>query len=123
MAKKLTGFFYKCIQDSQEYGSNDEFMVSRVFFKFVIDDKEHDCYANLKQTVGSSFETGVIEVGPPVSYKGPFNYNAFRDEAEKYFRKLVGANASGIRVTGGSNIRMMNNTFMVNLPFEFDIPT
>ena len=31
MAKvKIT--FHKCIQDSQEYGSNDEHMVSRIFF-------------------------------------------------------------------------------------------
>ena len=30
--KKARVTFRKCIQDSQEYGSNNEYMVSRVFF-------------------------------------------------------------------------------------------
>ena len=122
MTKKLKGLFYKCIQDSQEYGSNDEHMVSRVFFSLEIDGKKYDgLYSNIKQTVGSNFETGVIEVGSPVGYDGPLNYMAFRDAAEKYFRQLVGSSASGIHIVGGSNIRMTNNTFMVNMPFEFDV--
>lgn len=120
--KKVNGLFYKCVQDSQDYGSDDEFMVSRAFFALEIDGKKYDCYVNLKQTVGSNFETGVIEVGPIAGYNGPFNYNAFRDEAEKYFRKLVGSSASGIRISGASNIRMRNNTFMINSPFQLDIP-
>jgi len=28
--------FYKCVQDSQDYGSDDEHMVSRVFFNLEI---------------------------------------------------------------------------------------
>lgn len=117
-----SGEFYKCIQDSQDLGSDDEFMVSRVFFTLNIDGKIYDCHANLKQTVGSNFETGTIEVGPPIGYNGPFNHMAFRDEAEKYFRSLVGSNASGIRIGGGcSNIRMRNNTFGVIMPFQLDI--
>ena len=120
--KKVKGLFYKCVQDSQEYGSNDEFMVSRVFFSLEIDGKKYEgLYSDIKQTVGSDFETGVIEIGPPIGYDGPFNYMAFRDAAEKYFRQLVGSKASGIRIEGGSNIRMMNNIFGFSMPFEFDV--
>lgn len=122
MTKKVKGLFYKCVQDSQEYGSNDEHMVSRVFFSLEIDGKKYEgLYSDIKQTVGSSFETGVIEVGPPVGYDGPLNYMAFRDAAEKYYRQLVGSKASGIHIEGGSNIRMTNNTFVISMPFEFDV--
>jgi hypothetical protein len=113
--------FYKCIQDSQDYGSNDEHMVSRVFFTFEIGGKKYDLHADIKQAVGASYETGPIEVGSPEGYKGPFNYEAFRDAAEKYYRRLVGSSATGIRIQGGSNIRMRNNTFIQEMAVECEV--
>ena len=112
--------FYRCIQDSQEYGSNDEHMVSRIFFTFELSGKTFDLYADIKQTVGSSYETGPIEVGGPQGYKGPFNYDCFRNAAEKYYRKAVGFTATGIRIQG-SNIRMRNNTVYQEMTVECEI--
>jgi len=50
LTAKIT--FYKCVQDSQDYGSDDEHMVSRVFFILEIGDKKfdlpitsNDCYS------------------------------------------------------------------------------
>src|SRR5882672_7037844 len=104
--------FTKCIQDSQDYGSDDEHMASRIFFDLEVDGQPRlGLHVDVKQVVGSSYETGDIEVGRPVGYRGPFNYIAFRDAVERYFRSLVGSAGSGIRITGGSNIRMRNNTF------------
>ncbi len=113
--------FYKCIQDSQDYGSDDEHMVSRVFFTFEIGDNKYDLYADIKQTVGASYEEGAIEVMSPSGYEGPFNYQAFRDAAEKYYRGLVGSSATGIKIQGGSNIRMRNNTFYRNMAVECEV--
>ena len=125
MAKiKIT--FHKCIQDSQEYGSNDEYMVSRIFFSLEVTkiennvakvDKYDNLYADLKQVIGGKFERNPIEVSPPYlssgePYSGVMNYQAFRNAAEDYFRGLVGTKASGIHIGGGSNIRMYNNLFM-----------
>jgi hypothetical protein len=93
-------------------------MVSRVFFELVRDGEPvGSFYADLKQTVGSSYETGSIEVGPPITpdgtiYDGPFSHQKFAEATEAYFRGLVGSEGSGIRIEGGSsNIRMMNNVF------------
>lgn len=121
MAKaKLT--FHKCIQDSQAYGSDDEHMVSRVFFTFTVAGKERpDLYADVKQTVGSDFESGSIEVSRPHGYNGPINYKAFRTAVEKYYRGLVGSQGSGIRISGGRNIRMRNNTIIQPMSVEFEI--
>ena len=113
--------FFKCIQDSQDYGSNDEHMVSRVFFVLEIGGKKFDLYADIKQTVGGDYETGPIEVAQPENYRGPFNYRAFRDAAEKYYRSLVGSSGRGIRIQGGTNIRMRNNTFIQSMIAEFEV--
>ena len=37
---KATVNFHRCIQDSQDYGSNDEHMVSRVFFDLEVGNKQ-----------------------------------------------------------------------------------
>ena len=94
---KLKITFSECIQDSQEYGSNEEHMVSRVFFRLEVDGHDYgNHYCDIKQTVGSSYATGPIEVSGPKggSYKGPFNYEAFRKAAEGYYRGLVGPSGS-----------------------------
>jgi len=120
MKAKIT--FQKCLQDSQDLGSDDEHMVSRIYFSLEISGNTYEnLYVDIKQTVGSDFETGPIEVGSPVGYKGPFNYKAFRESAENYYRGLVGSQVRGIRIQGGSNIRMRNNTFVQNMNIEFEV--
>ncbi|MDP2951702.1 MAG: hypothetical protein Q8O76_00110, partial [Chloroflexota bacterium] len=77
--------FHKLLQDSQQVGSDDQHMVSRVFFTLEVDGKPiGDLHADLKQAVGSDIEKGHIEVGFPEGYKGPFNYGAFAGGATKY---------------------------------------
>ncbi len=75
---KATVTFNRLVQDSQDYGSNDEHMVSRVFFTLEIDGTKHELYADIKQTVGSSYETGPIEVSKPHGYSGPFSHQEFQ---------------------------------------------
>ena len=110
------------IQDSQDYGSDDEHMVSRIFFDLDVDGTGHKgLFVNVKQTVGSSFETGSIEVSKPVGYKGLWDHEAFSEFAEKYYRSLIGAGGSGIRISGASNTRMRNNIFARPAVFEFQV--
>lgn len=115
--------FHKCIQDSQEYGSDDEHMVSRVFFSLEINGERFgDLCADLKQTVGADYGTGPIEVGPPQDYEGAFNHKAFHDCAEKYYRSCVGSEAKGIRIGKGARFfRMKNNVFGLEMICEFEI--
>jgi hypothetical protein len=109
--KKAVITFYKCIQNSQDLGSNDEHMISSIHFYLDIDGRKEDLYSIAKQTVGSDFNTGVIEISAPVGYNGPFNYTTFRDHAEKYYRGLVGKSNAMIPVSGGGKVHMRNNTF------------
>jgi hypothetical protein len=83
---KAKVIFHQCIQDSQEYGSDDEHMVSRIFFILEIGEERFEgLYANIKQTVGSDYDTAPIEVSQPYGYEGAFNHQAFHDCAEKYY--------------------------------------
>jgi len=112
----------RLVQDSQEYGSNDEHMVSRVFFDLEIDGTKYQgLHCDVKQMVGSSFETAPLEVSSPTGYKGPFNHQAFQQIVEHYYRGLVGSQGRGIRITGGSNIRMQNNTFVQPNEATFEV--
>jgi len=115
-------YLQRLIQDSQDYGSNDEHMVSRVFFDLEIEGARHsNLHADIKQPVGSSFESAGLEVSNPSGYKGPFNYEAFRTIVEQYYRSLIGSGGSGIHISGCSNVRMRNNTFIQPAVAEFEI--
>lgn len=115
--------FRRLVQDSQDYGSNDEHMVSRAFFDMQLGDRAYQGLSvDIKQPVGSSFETSPLEISKPNGYNGPFNHHAFREAVEKYYRSLVGSSGSGIRISSGaSNIRMRNNTFVQEARAEFKV--
>jgi len=121
--------FRELHQDSQEYGSDDEHMVSRVRVDIAVDRNDRGSFTvNLKQTVGSDFETGLIEVTRPADaktgkpYAGPFDQERFADEARKYFRGLVGSQGRGIKIGPGSkSIRMRDNRYVSQKVVEFSV--
>jgi len=109
--KKARVIFHKCLQDSQELGSDEKHMVSRVFFTIEIDgEKFKGFYADLEQMVDSDYKTGLIEVGAPQDYEGAFNHEDFRDLVEKYYGSCVSSEAARIRIGKGAHgICMYNN--------------
>jgi hypothetical protein len=115
--------FTKLVQDSQELGSNDKHMASRVFFKLEINGETFDDYANLKQVVGSDINADNIEVGPPHEYEGPFNHSEFHKAATEYFLGLIGTAGGGIQIgEGARSVRMRNNTFnVVSRTYEWEV--
>ena len=105
--------FYKCIQDSQEFGSDNEHAVPRVFFTVTVNEKTLEYFCNVLQDYGSrfSYETDPLQVSNPFSKHDHINYEQFRSSVEAYYRSCVGAYGNGIKIIGASNIRMTNNTF------------
>jgi hypothetical protein len=101
--------FSRCIQDSQDYGSDDEHMVSRVFFRLQTDAELFpDLMCDVRQTVGEAFETAPLEVGQPIGYDGSLDYTLFRQAVEDYYRSSFGSRGEAIQIEDGSNIRTMN---------------
>ena len=124
---KVTVMFQKMVQDTQDYQSfdkNEDHMVSTLFFSLETGRKRYgDLRVEVRQPYGTPFESEPLEVAKPVgTYPGLWNHAAFRDLCEEYYRKLVGAKGSGIRIEGGQNIRMRNNTFILPWSGEFEAP-
>lgn len=112
--------FSRIHQGSQELGTDNEHMVSRVFFSIEVGGQVHsDLYADVKQTIGEGYETGPLEVSFPAGYRGPINYAEFRRHIENYYRRAVGSSGRGINVGPGSSVLMMDNIF--GFPMVVDI--
>ena len=129
------------IQKQQNYGAGERsMMISRVFFTLTIQPSTvHHLFVELTQPYGTDYEDEPVEVsrpyvreqgstpneplnGPRVfrEYKGIYNHNAMSEGFESYHRSQVGSSASGIRIEGGGNITMGDNTFIS--PFRFPVP-
>lgn len=115
--------FHQILQDSQELGSDNEHMISRVFFDLEVGGERHEgLHADVKQPVGSSFEDDPLEVSAPSGYDGPFNFAAFREVTEEYYRRAIGSRGSAIQVgEGASNIRMHDNLIGLKMVAEFEV--
>jgi hypothetical protein len=113
--------FTGIMQASQEYGTDDEHMVSRVYFDIEIEGKpQRGLYVDVKQAVGSSFEGGPIEVSLPKGYKGPISYTTFRDEVERYYRDSFGSSGRAFRFGPGSHVVFRNNLVQMVKVVEFE---
>lgn len=115
--------FEKCIQDSQDYGSDDDHMVSRIFFSIEVEGHVHDgLSADVKQPVGDSFDDAPLEVTRPSGYDGSLDYAPFREAVEAYYRGLFGLSGS----KGGQIIRMRHNIcvkqWVVHIEYTGDSP-
>ena len=126
MAKaKIT--FESVVQDSQEYATfekSEAHMVSVIRFSMDIADKHFGgLSAEVRQPYGTDFESEPLEVGRiSGGYRGPWNHAGFSELAERYYRSLIGSAGRGIRIQGGSNIRMRNNSFGSRQEAELEIP-
>lgn len=119
---EITIQFSRCIQDSQEWGSDDSHMVSRVFFTVERDgDDLGEYFADLKQTVGSD-PAGDIEVTHPSNdqgqLSGPFAHQAFSNVAKEYFRRAI--SQLGIEGEPVGRIRMRHNVIGETMTSTFD---
>jgi hypothetical protein len=114
----------KCIQDVQNVSGNadESAMLSQVYFQLEVEDRvSSGLVVQISQPYGCDYASEPIEVGPPQGYNGPFNHEEFSEKVEQYYRSLVGDSGRGISFSGGGNIRMRNNTFVMSAEFTSEI--
>lgn len=110
-----------CIQDSQEYGSTDEHMVSRVFGDISVDgENKGEFYSDIKQIVGSAYSSENLEVARPPAYSGPFDHQAFSHGMKDYYLRLVNSSGAIVTLGGAKGVRMSGNRFEISSQFEFE---
>jgi hypothetical protein len=122
--------FEACVQDAPEYGSDEEGMVSRVFFwikrpnappgdfwtdlRSAAGDKFADmrisvpadymgpmAHADVRQRVGADLEMDPAEVGPPQDCPAQLNKDEFSRQAMLFFRSLASESGVMMRVIEG----------------------
>ena len=102
--------FNTIIQDSQEFGSNNEHMVSQVFFDLRVGADLHTgLAADIKQAVGDDYENAPLEVSMPQSLADSVNYAEFWKLVEQYYRDSFGSTGSAFPLGPGAKGRMMHN--------------
>lgn len=114
-------------QDSHDYATferSDAHVVSIIHFDMSVGDQQfHDLSVEVLQPYGTEFESEPLEVSKVAGgYAGPWDHAGFAALCERYYRSLVGSSGRGIRISGGSNIRMRNNTFAMPQQAVLDIP-
>ena len=119
----MTVHFERCIQDSKDAGSDDQHMVSRIFFEIHYNGRRRTgLYADIKQVVGGDYDVDPLEVSRPIGYDGPLNYGAFRDAAEQYYRTLIGPEGRVLHSTGAGKIRFRDNIIIKPHICELPVP-
>lgn len=107
--------FQKVLQNSQELGTDDEHLVSRVFFDLMTPEGAlTGLCSDVKLTPGAEFSNDPLEVTMPRALEGVVSYDVLRREVEQYYRDNVGATGRGIRLgPGAKGIIMRNNTLVM----------
>jgi hypothetical protein len=119
--------FESLLQDSQDYATfeqSDAHVVSVIRFSMDIAGKQFGGLSvEVRQPYGTDFESEPLEVSRVSGgYRGPWNHSGFAELAERYYRSFIGLSGRGIRIQGGSNIRMRNNMFVSRQEAQLDIP-
>ena len=97
--------FHRVHLDSLEFGSNDEIIVSRVFFDVLIQGKRlTDLFANVKQVAGTDAGSALLEVTRPAGQLGLITHRGLAHCIEQYFRRIVIAHG-GERDTNRGSMR------------------
>ena len=113
--------FNYLLQDTHDYNcedQNEDVMVSKIGLTY----NEQDFTVEVKQPYGVNFEEeeGFELYIPDNSLLKELNYSLLSEKCELYYRSIIGSNGSGIRIVGGSNIRMRDNKFVQSM--QMDIP-
>ena len=121
MAKRVRVKLKKCIQNSQDAGSSDSHMISRVFYEMVVNgNKQGSFYSDITQPVGSEYNAEDLEVTVPADHKGPLNHERFAKGIRNYYQRLIGPKGSAISYEGTKNVVRKNNTIVMDAEFEFE---
>jgi hypothetical protein len=111
---------HRIIHSSESYGSGNENVVSRVEFSMELDRHLfHGLSATIKQPVGSDYRTIGLEISRPLNYHGPFNYRAFHDAVNAYYRDAL----ANLNAREGRDSSVRNYIYERTLAFECEVDT
>jgi hypothetical protein len=113
--------FHKLVLNSEALGSDEEHLVSRVYFSLQLDDHTvRDLYADFTQPAKGESLADSFQIGPPMGYSGPFNQGAFQELVKTYYNSIIGEHGSALAVRGEGKLRIRNSTFSQEARYEVE---
>jgi len=115
--------FSRLIQNSQELGTDDDHLVSRVFFDLETPEGINGgLHSDVKLSPGADFSNDPLEVSFPDAVRDVLGYETLRREVEQYYRDNVGATGRGIMIgPGAKGIVMKDNLFVSRKEVEVEL--
>ena len=106
--------------DSQELGSTEEQIVSRIFFDlYVRGDIHMGLFSDVRQVAGTNIDHASLEISLPPLLKDVINRQEFQDRVQENYREAVRSNGLGSQVSLDPPIRMHHK--VVNYHKQVDI--
>ncbi len=109
--------FHQCLQNTQILGSENEHLVSILYFR--IENREFQCVISQPEGEAFAYDDSPIVAEMPEELVGILMYDSFQEAAENYYRSLIGPNGRAMRIIGGTNIVMRNNT--IRIPASYSV--
>lgn len=122
-AAKKQFIFHECFIDEQQNRTEIEVLKATILVSIKLD--ENVSYGpfkvGMKQVIGGKFDADPIEVDPVMGYRGPMNYEGFRNAAEAYYRSLFGSTGTAIKISESAQAtRMVGSHFTKEMRVDFE---
>ena len=117
--------FGAVIQDVHHFNMakpDEDQIVSRILCLLEMDGSRHELVIEVAQPMGTDYETEPLTVGPlPQEVTdGPWNYEAFTDVVDDYYRSAL---KRAVKLGGAKGVRMQDNKIIQVKRYRFHIDT
>jgi hypothetical protein len=102
--------------DENQIGSLVEFDLK------IGDECLRDLSAEVRQLIGTDFQTQPLEVGKVIGYEGPWNYEEFREFCGRYYRDVIGSSGVGRTIKRGDRNLIERVSIRLSRREEINLP-
>jgi hypothetical protein len=102
--------------DENQIGSLIEFDLK------IGDECLRDLSAEVRQLIGTDFQSQQLEVGKVIGYDGPWNYEEFREFCGRYYRDVIGSSGVGRTINRGDRNLIERVSIRLRRREEINLP-
>jgi len=81
-----------------------------------------DLSAEVRQLIGTDFQSQPLEVGKVIGYDGPWNYEEFREFCGRYYRDVIGSSGVGRTINRGDRNLIERVSIRLSRREEINLP-
>jgi hypothetical protein len=118
---------FKCIRinlrKTSTFGPDENQIDSLIEFDLRIGDEcLRDLSTEVRQPIGTDFQSQPLEVGNVIGYDGPWNSEEFREICERYYRAVIGSCGVGPTINRGNRNLIERVSIRLHRREEINLP-